>query len=94
MGAELGAALAGADVVVVTDVYSAGERPVAGVTGQLVADAASATGTEVHYVPSVVDVPPQLVELVRSGDLVLTLGAGDITEVGPVALERLRGVRG
>jgi len=94
MGADLGAALTGADVVIVTDVYGAGEQPVAGVTGALVADAAAEAGAQVHYVPSVADVPGRLLELVRPGDLVLTLGAGDITEVGPVALERLRGVRG
>lgn len=94
VGAELGTALAAADVVIVTDVYSAGEQPVAGVTGQLVADAATAGDAEVHYVASVADVPGRLLELVAPGDLVLTLGAGDITEVGPVALERLRGVRG
>lgn len=94
VGAELGAALADADIVIVTDVYSAGEQPVAGVTGQLVADAAAAGDAQVHYVPSVADVPTRLLELVAAGDLVLTLGAGDITEVGPVALERLRGVRG
>jgi UDP-N-acetylmuramate--alanine ligase len=64
------------------------------VTGELVADAAREAGAEVHYVPSVADVPGRLVELVSPGDLVLTLGAGDITEVGPVVLERLRGVRG
>lgn len=94
LGAELGAALSGADVVIVTDVYGAGEQPVAGVTGQLVADAASATGVETHYVPSVADVPAHLLDLVCPGDLVLTVGAGDITEVGPVALDRLRGIRG
>jgi UDP-N-acetylmuramate--alanine ligase len=94
LGAELGAALVGADAVVVTDVYGAGEQPVAGVTGQLVAAAALEAGVETHYVPSVVDVPARLIDLVEAGDLVLTLGAGDITEVGPVVLQRLRGGRG
>ena len=94
LGAELGAALVDADMVIVTDVYGAGEQPVAGVNGELVARAATKAGVETHYVPSVADVPTRLVELVESGDLVLTLGAGDITEVGPVALQRLRGVRG
>jgi UDP-N-acetylmuramate--alanine ligase len=94
LGRDLGAALAGADAVVVTDVYGAGEQPVAGVTGELVAAAASAGGTRVHYIPSVADVPDRLVELAEDGDLVLTLGAGDITEVGPVVLQRLRGGRG
>ncbi|MBW3606559.1 MAG: UDP-N-acetylmuramate--L-alanine ligase [Actinobacteria bacterium] len=94
VGAELGTALADADVVIITDVYSAGEQPVAGITGRLVADAATDGNADVHYVPSVADVPARLLDLVLPGDLVLTLGAGDITEVGPVVLERLRGVRG
>ena len=95
LGADLGAALADADLVIVTDVYGAGEQPVAGVNGELVVAAARETGHgRVEYVPSVADVPARLLELVEAGDLVLTLGAGDITEVGPVALERLRGARG
>ena len=94
LGPELGAALVDADVVIVTDVYSAGEQPVAGVTGELVAGAAVAAGVDTHYVPSVADVPARLIDLVEAGDLVLTLGAGDITEVGPVVLQRLRGGRG
>lgn len=95
LGPELGAALAGADLVIVTDVYGAGEEPVAGVNGELVVGAARAAGhAPVEYVPSLADVPARLLELVEAGDLVLTLGAGDITEVGPVALERLRGARG
>ncbi|HEX6254594.1 MAG TPA: UDP-N-acetylmuramate--L-alanine ligase [Euzebyales bacterium] len=93
LGTELGGALTGADLVIVTDVYGAGEQPVAGVTGRLVADAAADAGADVHYIPSVADVPGRLLGLVVEGDLVLTLGAGDITEVGPVALERLRGGR-
>jgi UDP-N-acetylmuramate--alanine ligase len=94
LGAELGAALVDADTVIVTDVYGAGEQPVAGVTGGLVASAAAEAGVDTHYVPSVADVPARVMDLVEPGDLVLTLGAGDITEVGPVVLRRLRGVRG
>jgi UDP-N-acetylmuramate--alanine ligase len=94
LGSELGAALVDADAVIVTDVYGAGEQPVAGVTGELVANAALAAGVETHYVPSVADVPTRLISMVEPGDLVLTLGAGDITEVGPVVLQRLRGGRG
>jgi UDP-N-acetylmuramate--alanine ligase len=94
LGSELGAALVDADLVFVTDVYGAGEQPVAGVTGELVADAARDAGhARVRYVPSG-EVVGQLLDVVRDGDLVLTLGAGDITEVGPHALDRLRGARG
>lgn len=81
--AEFGAALARADVVVVLDVYPAREDPIPGVTGRLVADAVAAAGTEVHYTEAVADAPALLATLVRDGDLVVTLGAGDVTRVGP-----------
>ncbi|MDP8969016.1 MAG: UDP-N-acetylmuramate--L-alanine ligase [Actinomycetota bacterium] len=89
LGSELGAALAGADVVVVTDVYAAGEAPVPGVTGAVVAEAARVRGAETYFVPSTGDVPEVVARLAAPGDLVLTLGAGDITEVGAVLLRRL-----
>jgi UDP-N-acetylmuramate--alanine ligase len=87
--AELGAGLAPADVVVVMDVYAAREDPVPGVTGQLVADAVAALGAEVHYVPSWSAVAPTVAGLVRDGDLVLTVGAGDVTMIGPELLRLL-----
>lgn len=94
LGPALGTALGRADVVVITDVYGAGEAAVAGVTGALVADAARSTGVETHYVPATGDVADRVTELVRPGDLVLTLGAGDITEVGKVLLHRLHRLSG
>ncbi|HUH07462.1 MAG TPA: UDP-N-acetylmuramate--L-alanine ligase [Egibacteraceae bacterium] len=86
---ELGQALAEADLAVVTDVYAAGEPPVPGVTGGLVADAARHAGVETRFVAGAREVADVVVELARPGDLVLTMGAGDITEVGPVILRRL-----
>lgn len=94
LGPELGAALAAADVAVITDVYPAGEAPVPGVTGALVADVARSRGVETHFVPTTGELPPLLAELARDGDLVLTLGAGDITGVGPQLLQILEGRRG
>ncbi|CAN5729871.1 UDP-N-acetylmuramate--L-alanine ligase [soil metagenome] len=87
---EFGHALAGADLVVVTDVYGAREAPVPGVTGGLIAEAARAAGVPTHYVPAASDLPMAVAELVSAGDLVLTFGAGDITEVGPALLAVLR----
>ncbi len=71
----------GADVVVVTGVYGAGEPPLDGVTGRLVADAiASRPGApEVRYVEARAEVADAVAGLVREGDLVLTMGAGDLT---------------
>jgi UDP-N-acetylmuramate--alanine ligase len=89
-GAELGRAAAVADVVVVTDVYGSSEAPVPGVTGALVADAARAAGATVRYEPHLGDVVHTLHELVADGDLVLTTGAGDVTQVGPSLLQALR----
>ncbi|MEO3938638.1 UDP-N-acetylmuramate--L-alanine ligase [Dermatophilaceae bacterium Soc4.6] len=88
---ELGAALAPADVVVVMDVYAAREDPVPGVSGRLVADAATA-GCTVHYEPQWERVAPLVVALVEPGDLVLTVGAGDVTAIGPLVLEGLAGL--
>ena len=89
---EFGAALAGADVVVVTDVFGAREEPVPGITGELVAEAARISGGEVHYVPHRYDLAEFLAPLVEPGDLVLSMGAGDITllhaELAPMLVTR------
>ena len=93
---SLGESLAGADVVVVTDVYGAGEPPVPGVTGKLVVDGLveTAPGKRAVYLPRRSDVAPFLAREVRPGDLVLTLGAGDITMVGSETLSLLGDDRG
>ena len=84
-----GEALAAADKVVVLDVYPAREEPIEGVTGKLVADAVAAHGGEVTYVPDMVQTPEVLASMVQPGDLVLTVGAGSVTCVGPQLLELL-----
>jgi UDP-N-acetylmuramate--alanine ligase len=77
MGRELSAA----DLAVVTDVYGAREDPIPGVTGKLVADAAQRHGATVIYEPSRAQLGKRVAELLRSGDVLLTLGAGDITQL-------------
>jgi UDP-N-acetylmuramate--alanine ligase len=91
LGAELGRAAAAAELVVVTDVYGAGEEPPPGVTGRLVADAARDAGAAVRYAPHLGDVVDALVDELRPGDTLLTTGAGDVTQVGPLVLDRLGG---
>ena len=88
---QIGAGLAPADVVLVMDVYAAREDPVPGVSGELVADAVqrSRPEVEVHYVPSWGEVAGRAARLVRPGDLLLTVGAGDVTMVGPEVLRLL-----
>jgi UDP-N-acetylmuramate--alanine ligase len=87
----LGVALADADVAIVTDVYGAGESPVPGVTGRLVADAGAEAGGDVRFAASTAELPQVVGRLLERGDLVVTLGAGDITEVGPALLRTLGG---
>lgn len=81
LGAELGWALSEATRAFVTDVYAAGEAPIPGVTGRVVADAAAAAGSTVRYVPRRQDLAAIVHADVGPGDLVLLLGAGDITLV-------------
>jgi UDP-N-acetylmuramate--alanine ligase len=92
MWRELGASLAGADVVIVTDVYAAWEEPIPGITGKLVVDALaeSAPGKRIVYLPRRADVGPFLASFAREGDRVVTLGAGDITMVADETIELLR----
>ncbi|HMR21036.1 MAG TPA: UDP-N-acetylmuramate--L-alanine ligase [Micropruina sp.] len=87
---DFGAALAAADEVIVLDVYPAREDPIPGVTGELVAEAARAAGAPVTYVADKGEAPGVLAGLLRPGDLALTVGAGDVTAVGPAAVEAAR----
>jgi UDP-N-acetylmuramate--alanine ligase len=89
LGEELGRAAAAADLVVVTEVYGAGEPAVPGVNGLLVANAARAAGARVHFEPHLAAVPDLLRSEVREGDLVLVTGAGDVSQVGPALLALL-----
>jgi UDP-N-acetylmuramate--alanine ligase len=83
--AEFAAALALADEAVVLDVYAAREDPEPGVTGRLVCDGVPGA----HYVPEFADVPKVVAAIAVPGDLVLTMGAGDITRMGPLILGAL-----
>jgi UDP-N-acetylmuramate--alanine ligase len=89
---ELGASLTEADVVVVTDVYGADQTPIPGVTGKLVVDgiAEASSSTRVIYLPHRQDVVRFLGDEVRGGDLVITMGCGDVWMLGEAALERIR----
>jgi UDP-N-acetylmuramate--alanine ligase len=82
-------ALGLADIAVVLDVYGAREDPEPGVTGQLIADAVPAGTAQVVYEPDLGAVPARVASLTRPGDIVITLGAGDVTKLGPLILERL-----
>ncbi len=89
---EFGAALGLADEVVVLDVYAAREDPEPGVTGQLVADAVP--GGAARYVPCFEDAPRAVAAVAAPGDVVLTMGAGDVTRLGPLVLQELAAASG
>ncbi len=86
---EFGEALAGADVIALAEIYPAREQPVPGVTSKLIADAATAAGRAPAWEGSRTNMAEALADLVREGDVVLTVGAGDITKAGPELLARL-----
>ena len=85
-GPAMGAALGAADEVVVLDVYAARETPDPSVTGRLVADAVPLPAERVAFVVGLDEAAAELAARARDGDLVLTLGAGSVTEVGPQVL--------
>lgn len=84
-GAEFGAAFGDADHVVLMDVYGAGETPIPGVSGKTLLDALldHDARTQVAYFPHRGDIQGYVAARARRGDLVLTMGAGDVTTVGP-----------
>src|SRR5712671_8095346 len=93
-GAALGKALAAADVVVVAPIYAAREQPQAGVTHHLVVRGATRAGAATVAVRDRTGLTIHVARAVREGDVVFTLGAGDITRVGPELLGILRGGTG
>ncbi len=82
-GKAMGEALAMADLVFVTEIYAAREQPIPGISGQQVADAAVLAGADTRFQPTRSTVGRNVYEELRPGDVVLTLGAGDITRVAP-----------
>jgi UDP-N-acetylmuramate--alanine ligase len=99
LGSAFGDAFTSADRVVLMDVYSAGETPLPGVSGKTVLDSMLLRHprTRAAYFPHRGDVPGYLADRARDGDLVMTMGAGDVTTMGPEivrALEERRPVAG
>jgi UDP-N-acetylmuramate--alanine ligase len=84
---EFGRALSAADAVAVADVYAAREQPLAGVSGKLIVD--EIRGTRVAWMPDATDGARWLARLARPGDVVLTVGAGDVDTAVPLLLEEL-----
>ena len=89
LGTEMGQALALADASVVLDIYPAREDPIAGVTSALIIDAARTAGADVTAESDQAAIPDVIAGMAKPGDLVLTMGAGDVTDLGPAILSRL-----
>lgn len=88
---EFGKSFLLSDVLVVTDVYPAREEPIQGITGELIVNAAKQFGhKEVHYVPEKQQLPEFLKSITKTGDIVITMGAGDIWKFGEEYLKLLQ----
>lgn len=88
---EFGLSFFDAEVLVVTDVYPSREQPIEGVTGKLISDTAKEYGhRDVHYVKDKTELPGKLSEIVKDGDIVITMGAGDIYKYGEQFVEMIQ----
>ena len=88
---EFAAAFSEADSVEILDIYAASEEPIAGVTGQALAG--EIHGTEAHYAATVPEAVAALARRAKTGDAVMTLGAGSVSAIAPLVLEALGEVR-
>ncbi|MCD4690403.1 UDP-N-acetylmuramate--L-alanine ligase, partial [bacterium] len=91
MAGEFGHAFYDAEVLVVTGIYAASEEPIEGVSGQLIADAARKLGhRNATYIEKMDDLLEHALDIIKPGDVVVTLGAGDISKLGGRILEALK----
>lgn len=87
---EFGRAFIPADILILTDIYSAGEEPISGINGETIKEEVERqTGQQVIYIPQKEKIARYLEAIVEPGDLVMTMGAGDIYQVGEELVERL-----
>jgi UDP-N-acetylmuramate--alanine ligase len=89
---QFGKAFADADTVMVLDIYAASEAPIPGITGERVAQAIQSSGGKqaARYASSFDEAARQVSALAEPGDMVLTLGAGSVSQLGPMVLEQLK----
>ncbi len=86
---EFARCFAGADSVLVLDIYAASESPIPGVSGEELAHAINAAGTRACYAASFAEAAKSATERANSGDAIMTLGAGNVVQVAPLVLEEL-----
>lgn len=88
---EFGRSFLNSDVFICTDVYPAREKPIAGVSGEMIANITKKFGHKnVHYVPDKNKIPEKLMELKKKDDIIITMGAGDIWKYGEKFVELLK----
>ena len=88
---EFGSAFKEADVLVLTDIYAAGEKPIEGVNGEsMLKEVIETTSQDVSYIPDIDAIADYLVDFVEEGDLVITMGAGNVYKVGEELVEMLK----
>jgi UDP-N-acetylmuramate--alanine ligase len=87
---EFGTAFYQADSLILTEIYAAGEAPVEGITGQSLYDQVKQHGhKDVQFIPTHEAIVERLLSMARPGDMILTLGAGDVWKIGKAVLNRL-----
>ncbi|MFY9560679.1 MAG: UDP-N-acetylmuramate--L-alanine ligase [Terriglobales bacterium] len=87
---DFATAFADADSIFVLDIYAASEKPIEGVTAEILARQIAGKGNrEAVHIPSFVDASAAVAALAQPGDMILTLGAGNVSQLGPIILERL-----
>lgn len=88
---EFGSCFKGADVLILTDIYAASEEPIPGISGRTIVDEVKAqTGVDAVYIEKLADIAPWLEQNRRKGDLIITMGAGNIYTVGETLADGLK----
>jgi len=88
---EFGRSFLNSDVFICTDIYPAREKPIEGVSGEMIATITKKYGHKnVHYIPDKNEVPNKLMEMKKKGDIVVTMGAGDIWKYGEKFVELVK----
>ncbi|NLO20528.1 MAG: UDP-N-acetylmuramate--L-alanine ligase [Syntrophomonadaceae bacterium] len=89
LGHKLGESLKEADLAIITEIYSAGESPLEGITGQNVYQATKNTGCQTLYLPTFTDIKKYLLQHIQEGDMIITMGAGDVWKIGRELVEEI-----
>jgi UDP-N-acetylmuramate--alanine ligase len=87
---EFATAFKDADSLFVLDIYAASEKPIEGITGEALAQRISQTGQNVQYTDSFASAISAAVAAAEEGDMILTLGAGTVSQLGPMIVEKLK----